>query len=146
MKAASEPVSKREIIMNGLNMVQSALLGNLQRLEDYLQSQLNDDVEMIEYNSQAASGSTEQRPPLNFDDEDSQDDVENDEENNEDGDDTLAMKFDKQGENDCVPQSPPSQAQEEAKKEEPEKVSAAEIHPLVRLKSLLVVQFVMVDG
>ena len=51
MKAASEPVSKREIIMNGLNMVQSALLGNLQRLEDYLQSQLNDDVEMIEYNS-----------------------------------------------------------------------------------------------
>ena len=75
---------------------------------------------MTEY-SQAAS---EQRPPLNFDDEDdSQDENENDEEKSEDGDDSLAMKFDKQGENDCTPQSPPSYAQEEAKKEEPEKVS-----------------------
>ena len=120
---ASVP-SPREVLMSGVDLVHNTLISNLQRLEDYLQRQLDDDVEMTEYSTFAAAKKEEEaRPPLNFD-EDSQDD--------EDGvGDTLAMKFDKRGgrpgerssSDDSVPQSPPSQAQEESKKEEPEKVS-----------------------
>ena len=123
---ASVP-SPREVLMSGVDLVHNTLISNLQRLEDYLQRQLDDDVEMTDCSSFAAAKKEEEtRPPLNFD-EDSQDDE-------DDVGDMLAMKFDKRGgrhgerssSDDSVPQSPPSQAQEESKKEGPEKVSTIE--------------------
>ena len=91
-------MTPRELLLNGLEMVKSTIIGSLQKVEDGLEKYLIDD--------QLPTEAESPRPALNFD-QDSEDDVE----------DALTMAFEKQpsggkqgnsSSDDSVPQSPPS--------------------------------------
>lgn len=55
--------SKRAVLMGALDLAREGVLSQLQKLEDYLQSNLEDSTEMEEVKKEVA------RPKLNFDED-----------------------------------------------------------------------------
>ena len=90
--------SSRQLILSGIDFVQSALLTRLQKVEDYLHASLVDDT----VKTNPTNGY--ERPPLNFDES-------SDEDNTMAFDSRPPPRKSSSSDNDSVPQSPPSQVE-----------------------------------